>query len=33
VKNVKNVKDGFTYPKTAGVMKVTITAAKAPGAN
>ena len=33
VKNIKSVKDGFTYPKTASVMKVTITAAKAPGAN
>jgi hypothetical protein len=33
VKNIKNVKDGFTYPKTASVTKVTITPAKAPGAN
>ena len=28
VQNIKNVKDGFTYPKTAGVMRVTITPAK-----
>jgi len=33
VKNIKNVKDGFTYPKTASVMKVTITPSKGPGAN
>jgi hypothetical protein len=33
VQNIKNVKDGFSYPKTASVMKVSITPAKAPGAN
>jgi hypothetical protein len=33
VKNIKDVKDGFNYPKTASVMKVTIAPAKAPGAN
>lgn len=33
VKNIKNIKDGFTYPKTTSVMKVTITPAKASGAN
>jgi hypothetical protein len=31
VKNIKDVKDGFSYPKTASVMKVTITPGKAPG--
>jgi hypothetical protein len=24
VKNIKDVKDGFTYPKTASVMRVSI---------
>jgi hypothetical protein len=33
VKNIKDVRDGFTYPKTASVMKVTIMPAKAPNAN
>ena len=33
VQNIKKVKDGFKYPKTASVMKVTITPAKTPGAN
>jgi hypothetical protein len=33
VKNIKDVKDGFTYPKTASLMKVTITPAKAAVAN
>ena len=33
VKNIKDVKDGFTYPKTASVMKITITPSKASGAN
>jgi hypothetical protein len=28
VKNIKDSKGGFIYPKTASVMKVTITAAK-----
>jgi hypothetical protein len=28
VKNIKDIKGGFIYPKTASVMKVTITAAK-----
>ena len=28
VQNIKNVKDGFTYPKTASVMRVTINAGK-----
>jgi hypothetical protein len=30
VQNIKNIKDGYTYPKTASVMRVTITVAKAP---
>jgi hypothetical protein len=30
---VQNIKDRFTYPNTASVMKLTITPAKAPGAN
>lgn len=30
VQNIKNIKDGYTYPKTASVMRVTITSAKAP---
>jgi len=33
VKSIKDVKDGFSYPKTASVMKVTITPAKAPDSN
>ena len=33
VKNIKDVKDGFSYPKTASVMKITITPAKASEAN
>ncbi len=33
VKNIKDVKDGFTYPKTASVMKVTITPAKGTATN
>jgi len=33
VKNIKDVKDGFSYPKTAAVMKVTITPAKTPNSN
>jgi hypothetical protein len=32
VKNIKDIKDGFTYPKTASVMKVTITPAKSAAA-
>jgi len=28
IKNIKDVKDGFTYPKTTRVMKVTITPVK-----
>jgi len=32
VKNIKDIKDGFIYPKTASVMKVTITAAKSAAA-
>lgn len=28
VRNIKDVKDGFSYPKTASVMRVTITPAK-----
>ena len=33
VKNIKDVKGGFSYPKTASVMKITITPAKAPGSS
>jgi hypothetical protein len=33
VKNIKDVKDGFSYPKTASVMKLTITPAKASNSN
>jgi len=33
VKNIKDVKDGFNYPKTASVMKVTITPAKTSSSN
>ena len=33
VQNIKKVKDGFKYPKTASVMKVAITPAKGAGAN
>ena len=32
IKNIKDIKDGFIYPKTASVMKVTITAAKSAAA-
>ena len=32
VKNIKDIKDGFIYPKTASVMKVIITAAKSAAA-
>jgi hypothetical protein len=32
VKNIKDIKDGFIYPKTASVMKVTITAANSAAA-
>lgn len=32
VKNIKDIKDGFTYPKTASVMKVTIAPAKSAAA-
>ena len=33
VKNIKDVKDGFSYVKTSSVMKITITPAKASGSN
>ena len=32
VKNIKDIKNGFNYPKTASVMKVTITPAKSAAA-
>jgi hypothetical protein len=32
VENIKDIKDGFTYPKTASIMKVIIAAAKSAAA-